>query len=312
MVYSNGDIQSCNFHMTNMTERFVFFVLLLVWPKYQRPCEPFVRLQGVTQTLCLTGIRGKQTNIQMGPDWGIYFCNSRPAPTWNSHKTQWMFTGISLMSLKIGSTVCGRVCRCVCACLTVMYHEKWILLYILLKCLMVSKAMRLCWDVSNYKEKMEAGGWIHGEKALFNYCSADGTFMFSPLTHTQHVSDKKRLQCHITTYHPSVKQQTDIYTLYKHTHRHTAFPNLGWEHLPVSFILFHIIWNICGMRWLEGKWHTVSWNGAPIGSPISCSLTETWISHVLCGPVGYLEVQIDADTQGSAGMQQKWEDGVQS
>lgn len=35
------------------------------------------------------------------------------------------------------------------------------------------------------KRMMATGDCINAGKALFNYCSADGTFIFSSLSHTQ-------------------------------------------------------------------------------------------------------------------------------
>lgn len=86
---------------------------------------------------------------------------------------------------------------------------------------------------------MEAGEWINGGKALFNYCGADGTFIFSALTHTQHISNKKTSASH--NYITSVNKEANIYIYCIYTYTHTAFPNLGWEHLPASSVLFHNI-----------------------------------------------------------------------
>lgn len=149
---------------------------------------------------------------------------------------------------------------------------------------MISKAIWGWWDVSYSKEKMEAGEWINGG----NYYFSAYLYLAQWLTS---VND-----CSIT-----LLQNIHQYKS-KNIHLLTTL-----KHLPVSDVLLHSFWNTWDVA--VGRWVTYC-ELERHGSQISCSLTETWISHVVCGPVGLLRVHGDSDTLGSAAMQQRWKDGV--
>lgn len=139
---------------------------------------------------------------------------------WTDHKTQWTWQEI-LMSPKIEPApfVCNTVYVCV-------WRRCIMVLQIILYFLISSNTVGGGWDGSNCKGKMNAGEWINGGKALFNHCSADGTFIFSSMTHTQHINNNKTS----VSFRWILTLLLDIHLL-----RKNSFPILGSKPLPLSF-----------------------------------------------------------------------------
>lgn len=128
------------------------------------------------------------------------------------------------------------------------------------------------WDGSNCKGKMNAGEWINGGKALFNHCSADGTYIFSSMTHTQHINNNKTS----VSFGWILTLPLDIHLL-----RKNSFPILGSK--PSSKFS-----TVPEKHMVVCEWNAVRVNG----SPISRILTETWLNHVVWGPIGVLQVHL--------------------
>lgn len=187
--------------------------------------------------------------------------------TWTDHKTQRTWQEI-LMSPKIEPVpfVCSTVYVCV-------WRRYIMVLQIILYFLISSNTVGGGWDGSNCKGKMNAGEWINGGKALFNHCSADGTFIFSSMTHTQHINNNKTS----VSFGWILTLPLDIHLLRKTQLSHPWIKTASskFSTVPEKLLV------VC-------EWNAVRVNG----SPISRILTETWINHVVWSPIGVLQVHL--------------------